>query len=785
MAKQNTLCGMFNWYPQFLQRFANTRSFIAVYGLLGIFQAMGYIYLVITLPTIEKRFKIPSQTTGLILSGNEISQILLSVILAYIGGKSNRPRFISIGVVFCSISCFILAMPHFLYGAGDDALKLTKEYMESSNVTLDDSEKIKMERRSNRLCIDEPSDQQCDDEIKTMLPLILIFLSQFVLGVGNTLFYALGQTYLDDGVTKKKNTPILLAYAFSLRTFGPAVGFVIGYACLKIYIDPTKTPLIDSTDPRWMGAYWLGWVFIGIALMIVAVLIGLFPKELPKKPSKDEERLRDSDETPKMMKSKEDAFYEDSLPLRHNQPHAEQYFGSINDFRSLTDIPPIETLPSTLIRLFKNKLLMYNTLSGIFYILGASAYFTYMSKYLEVQFHKSAADATIITGPFTLIGMVMGFLVSGIVITKAKPSTSKILMWNVIVGIMFMVGELVYLFLTCPDGQIPLNIVNRRLNLTSECNNDCYCSGIPYTPVCLEETGDTFFSPCVASCRMYSKQRKAYYQCDCAKYHLSSLSTSTTKPFFLSNHTVDQYEVSNIISNFSAAFKPTTESISNDLPASTLGLLKNNLGVTNGNEDVAYDDDSYSTTINNDYSESSLNDRARRSIKDKETEEDQFWGKMTPGACVKGCAFGFYAFSLISSIINCFGTSGRIGNILLNFRCVSIKDKSVTQGLILMLVSLFALIPGPILYGRIIDETCIVWTEQCNGRKGNCQLYDQKLFRYYVNLTAFCLTTIGVFFDVLVWKNGRHLDLYTERTDEEMRQQKKAAKQMNNNLTKK
>jgi len=186
--------------------------------------------------------------------------------------------------------------------------------------------------------------------------------------------------------------------------------------------------------------------------------------------------------------------------------------------------------------------------------------------------------------------------------------------------------------------------------------------------------------------------------------------------------------------------------------------------------------------MNYDYGES---DRARRSIQNKEAEEeDKFWGRMTPGACVQGCAFGFYAFSIISSIINCFGTSGRIGNILLNFRCVSIKDKSVTQGLILMLVSLFALIPGPILYGRIIDETCIVWTEQCSGRKGNCQLYDQKLFRYYVNLTAFALTSIGVFFDVLVWKNGRHLDLYTERTDEEMRQQK-VARNNNKLLTKK
>lgn len=69
-----------------------------------------------------------------------------------------------------------------------------------------------MEKESNRLCIDEELTTKCEDEIESILPLVLIFLSQFVLGVGNTLYYALGQTYLDDGVTKKKNTPILLAY---------------------------------------------------------------------------------------------------------------------------------------------------------------------------------------------------------------------------------------------------------------------------------------------------------------------------------------------------------------------------------------------------------------------------------------------------------------------------------------------------------------------------------------------------------------------------------------------
>lgn len=134
---------------------------------------------------------------------------------------------------------------------------------------------------------------------------------------------------------------------------------------------------------------------------------------------------------------------EDVIPLRGSITKAEFY-------GSLTEIESSDKLYETLLRLFKNKLLMYNTVSAIFYILGASAYFTYMSKYMEVQFHRTAADATIISGPLTLLGMVAGFLGSGLIITKKKPSPSKILLWNVFVGLMFMVGEITYLFLTCP-----------------------------------------------------------------------------------------------------------------------------------------------------------------------------------------------------------------------------------------------------------------------------------------------------------------------------------------------
>lgn len=58
------LCGIGQFKPKWLKRFANIKSFMTVYGLLGTIQAMAFVYLVVTLTTMEKRFKIPSKTTG-------------------------------------------------------------------------------------------------------------------------------------------------------------------------------------------------------------------------------------------------------------------------------------------------------------------------------------------------------------------------------------------------------------------------------------------------------------------------------------------------------------------------------------------------------------------------------------------------------------------------------------------------------------------------------------------------------------------------------------------------
>lgn len=664
-----TECGLGSCRPKWLQRFNSTKGFMFVYGLLGMIQAMSYVYFVSTLSTMEKRFKIQSKTTGLMLSGNEISQIFLSLFLSYYGGQRNRPLWIAWGVAISAISCYILAVPHLLYGPGTTALSLTVEYFNKSLAAADASHNNTYKEKTPLCSGTDHGGSDCpteDDGEFTYVPALLVFLSQFVLGIGTTLYYALGQTYVDDN-TKKKNTPMLLGLSMSLRTVGPALSFILGYACLSLYIDPRLTPIIDRSDPRWLGAWWIGWLLLGTMMLMLAVLIAMFPKKLSKtkinKVGVDQTadpECHVNEIIPSAKKSdKEEEAGRNGVAVDQNKKHPDKF--QLDDDEKEDKAPTMEEFPAALKRLLVNKLLMYNIVAAVFYILGGSAYVTFITKYLEIQFHNSAAGASAAFGPAAILAMTVGFLVSGCLISKFKPRPSYVLGWNVFVGLSFVIGEILFIFLKCDDGtMVGFKHRSNSLSIINECNRDCHCEGLKYSPVCLQESLLTFYSACHAGCKQADDRtmtKITYHNCSCI---------------------------------------PAVEE----------------LGVT-----------------------------------------------VKHGACGANCDFSFIMFIVITCTMHGLGSSGKIGNVLVNYRAVRTEDKSFAQGLSLLMVSLFALIPGPIIYGAMLDETCLIWDESC-GRKGNCWFYDKDKMRLYLNSTSAVLTFIGVFFDAVVWYLGRDLDLY-------------------------
>lgn len=228
-------------------------------------------------------------------------------------------------------------------------------------------------------------------------------------------------------------------------------------------------------------------------------------------------------------------------------------------------------------RLLKNKLLIYNLISSVFYILGSNGYLTYLTRYMEVQFNKSASDATIFTGPITIVAISFGLLLSGYIISKYKPSPRKLFFWNVVVGICYLIGQLAYMELTC---DVPSSLaVNNTWLTPSACSSDCNCNSLPYTPVCHTPTQKTFFSPCHAGCKSFNETTKTFANCSCA------------------------IDYNNEFSNLA---------------------------------------------------------------------EEIFDDSVSSGVCIVNCETAFWAFTIISMVINFLGSTGRIGNILLNFRFVKI-----------------------------------------------------------------------------------------------------------------
>ncbi|KAH6928997.1 hypothetical protein HPB50_022374 [Hyalomma asiaticum] len=75
------LCGVGNYRPDWLQRFATSRYYALVFGLLGIFQGAYRTYLVGTLSTVERRFSLSSRASSIIMIADDLSPIVANFLM--------------------------------------------------------------------------------------------------------------------------------------------------------------------------------------------------------------------------------------------------------------------------------------------------------------------------------------------------------------------------------------------------------------------------------------------------------------------------------------------------------------------------------------------------------------------------------------------------------------------------------------------------------------------------------------------------------------------------------
>lgn len=69
--------------------------------------------------------------------------------------------------------------------------------------------------------------------------------------------------------------------------------------------------------------------------------------------------------------------------------------------------------------------------------------------FLEIPEDFFLTDFAFRIGPTMLIGMIAGFLISGYFISKYKPGPKYLLGWNVLVGLVFALGEFIFMHIDC------------------------------------------------------------------------------------------------------------------------------------------------------------------------------------------------------------------------------------------------------------------------------------------------------------------------------------------------
>ena len=120
------------------------------------------------------------------------------------------------------------------------------------------------------------------------------------------------------------------------------------------------------------------------------------------------------------------------------------------------------------------------------------------------------------------------------------------------------------------------------------------------------------------------------------------------------------------------------------------------------------------------------------------------WAESSPraeallGVCERSCDM-LPPFLMLLFVITLVASNNQMPLIMVTLRSVSEEEKAFALGLQVVMLRLVAYIPAPIIFGTVIDTTCLVWKmNECQEEGTTCLLYDIEAFRFRYGLVALC-----------------------------------------------
>ncbi|XP_022447851.1 solute carrier organic anion transporter family member 4C1 isoform X2 [Delphinapterus leucas] len=342
-------------------------------------------------------------------------------------------------------------------------------------------------------CLTAKNKTTCTASSSSLFYYLYVFiLGQLLLGTGGTPLYTLGTAFIDDSVPTHKSS-LYIGIGYSMSILGPAVGYVLGGQLLTMYIDADLGQSIDITedDPRWLGAWWIGFLMSWLFAWSLIIPFACFPKHLPG--------------TAEIQDGKASQIHQ-SNSLQHTDGNFGQSF---KDF------------PAALKNLMRNTVFMCLVLSTCSEALVTTGFATFLPKFIENQFGLSSSSAAILAGTVLIPGAALGQILGGILVSKFKMTCKNIMKFALLMSITALTLTFVFVYANCENEPFAgvsesYNGTGELGNLIAPCNANCNCLRSYYYPIC-GGNGIQYFSPCYAGCTNSVSKRhpKVYYNCSC------------------------------------------------------------------------------------------------------------------------------------------------------------------------------------------------------------------------------------------------------------------------------
>ena len=193
----------------------------------------------------------------MIIAVFDLSVVVSVVFITYFGHKSHKPRWLGIALIIQGIGALIFALPQFIFG----------EYKMGSDVQL-----------RYESCDTEDTFLSSCGPANNIAYGLFIF-GNVLIGIGAAPLFTIGISFIDD-LVHPKFVPLHLGVFHTSTVVGPAIGYGLGGAFLSIYVDPWCATHLTESDPGWVGAWWLCFIFCGVLSTAISIPFLMYPRRL-------------------------------------------------------------------------------------------------------------------------------------------------------------------------------------------------------------------------------------------------------------------------------------------------------------------------------------------------------------------------------------------------------------------------------------------------------------------------------------------------------------------------